>query len=109
MNQGTSIDAELNFVPSSTENKTGVGTQRRTRPTNVTTGTLECSRGPAKRLWSNRFAEANSSGVDKESDLIHSVETTTTIVHDIKRAVQLLPVDEQVTYGVTSFKGTKKR
>jgi IS5 family transposase len=48
-------------------------------------------------------------GVDKDSGLIHSVETTSANVHDITRAAQLLHGDEQVVYGDADYQGIEKR
>ena len=42
-------------------------------------------------------------GVDKDSGLIHSVETTTTNVHDITRAAQLLHGEEEVVYSDAGY------
>lgn len=48
-------------------------------------------------------------GVDKGSDLIHSVETTAANVHDITRAAQLLHGEEAVVYGDADHQGMEKR
>jgi transposase, IS5 family len=48
-------------------------------------------------------------GVDKDSDLIHSVETTSANVHDITRAAQLLHGEEKVVYGDAGYQGIEKR
>jgi IS5 family transposase len=44
-------------------------------------------------------------GVDKDSGLIHSVETTSANVHDITRAAQLLHGEEEVVYGDAGYQG----
>ena len=48
-------------------------------------------------------------GVDKDSGLIHSVETTSANVHDITRAAQLLHGDGEVFYGDAGYQGIEKR
>ena len=48
-------------------------------------------------------------GVDKDSGLIHSVETTSANVHDITRAAQLLHGEEEVVYGDAGYQGIEKR
>ena len=47
-------------------------------------------------------------GVDKDSGLIQSVETTSANVHDITRAAQLLHGEEEVVYGDASYQGIEK-
>jgi IS5 family transposase len=47
--------------------------------------------------------------VDKDSGLIHSVETTSANVHDITRAAQLLHGEEEVVYGDAGYQGIEKR
>jgi IS5 family transposase len=46
----------------------------------------------------NRFAEAKGNVVDKDTGLIHSVETTAANVHDITQAADLLHGVEKVVY-----------
>ena len=48
-------------------------------------------------------------GVDKDSGLIHSVDTTSANVHDITRAAQLLHGDEEVVYGDAGYQGIEMR
>ena len=48
-------------------------------------------------------------GVDKDSGLIHSVETNSANVHDITRAAQLLHGEEEVVYGDAGYQGIEKR
>ena len=48
-------------------------------------------------------------GVDKDSGLIHSVETTAANVHDITRAAQLLHGEEEVVSGDAGYQGIEKR
>ena len=47
--------------------------------------------------------------MDKDSGLIHSVETTSANVHDIARAAQLLHGEEEVVYGDAGYQGIEKR
>ena len=48
-------------------------------------------------------------GVDKDSGLIHSIETTSANVHDITQAAQLLHGEEEVVYGDAGYQGIEKR
>jgi IS5 family transposase len=48
-------------------------------------------------------------GVDKDSGLIHSVETTSANVHDIIRTAQLLHEKEEVVYEDAGYQGIEKR
>ena len=48
-------------------------------------------------------------GIDKDSGLIHSVETISANVHDITRAAQLLHGGEEVVYGDACYQGIEKR
>jgi IS5 family transposase len=48
-------------------------------------------------------------GVDKDSVLIHSVETTTANVHDITRTAHLLHGQEEVIYCDAGYQGIEKR
>ena len=65
--------------------------------------------------WYHRYAEGFAYGmkvhigVDKDSGLIHSVETTSANVHDITRAAQLLHGEEEVVYGDAGYQGIEKR
>ena len=47
--------------------------------------------------------------MDKDSGLIHSVETNSANVHDITRAAQLLHGEEEVVYGDAGYQGIEKR
>ena len=48
-------------------------------------------------------------GVDKESGLIHRVETTSANVRTITRVAQLLHGEEVVVYGDAGYQGIEKR
>ena len=75
MKQGTIIDTSLISASSSTKNKTGERDP-------------EMHQTKKGNQW--YFGMKVHIGVDKDSDLIHSVETTSANVHDITRAAQLL-------------------
>lgn len=57
----------------------------------------------------NRFAEAKGNVVDKDTGLIHSVETTAANVHDITQAADLLHGVEKVVYADAGYRGIEKR
>jgi IS5 family transposase len=94
MKQGTIIDATLISAPSCTKNKTG-------------------ERDPVmhQTMKGNQwyFGMKVHIGVDKDSGLIHSVETTSANVHNITRAAQLLHCEEDVVYGDAGYQGIEKR
>ena len=102
MKQGTIIDATLISAPSSTKNKTGERDP-------------EMHQTKKGNQWYHRYAEGFAYGmkvhigVDKDSGLIHSVETTSANVHDITRAAQLLHGEEEVVYGDAGYQGIEKR
>ncbi len=48
-------------------------------------------------------------GVDKDSDLIHSVVTTAANVHDLTPAAELLHGDEEVVYADAGYQGIARR
>ena len=48
-------------------------------------------------------------GVDSESGLIHSVETTAANVHDLTPAADLLHGEESVVYADAGYQGIEKR
>ena len=48
-------------------------------------------------------------GVDSESGLIHSVETTAANVHDLTPAAELLHGEETVVYADAGYQGIEKR
>jgi len=48
-------------------------------------------------------------GVDSESGLIHSVETTAANVHDLTPAADLLRCEETVVYADAGYQGIEKR
>jgi len=94
MKQGTIIDATLIAAPSSTKNKQG-------------------ERDPAMhqtrkgKQW--YFGMKVHIGVDSESGLIHSVQTTSANVHDLTPAADLLHGEETVVYADSGYQGIDKR
>ncbi len=94
MREGTIVDATLIAAPSSTKNKEG-----KRDP--------EMHQTKKGNQWYYRMKI--HIGVDKDSGLIHSVETTSANVHDITRAAQLLHGDEEVVYGDAGYQGIEKR
>ena len=94
MRQGTIVDAALIAAPSSTKNKEGKRD-------------LEMHQTKKGNQW--YFGMKVHTGVDKDSGLIHSVETTSANEHDITRAAQLLHGDEEVVYGDAGYQGIEKR
>jgi len=81
MKQGTIIDASLISAPSSTKNKTGERDP-------------EMHQTKKGNQWF--YGMKVHIGVDKDSGLMHSVETTSANVHDITRAAQLLHGKKEV-------------
>jgi len=59
--------------------------------------------------WYHRCAEAKGYGVDSESSLIHSVETTAAHVHDLIPASDLLHGEETLVYADAGYQGMGKR
>ena len=94
MKQGTIIDASLISAPSSTKNKTGERDP-------------EMHQTKKGNQWF--YGMKVHIGVDKDSGLMHSVETTSANVHDITRAAQLLHGEEEVVYGDAGYQGIEKR
>ena len=94
MKQGTIIDATLISAPCSTKNKAGERDP-------------EMHQTKKGNQW--HFGMKVHIGVDKDSGLIHSVETTSANVHDITRAAQLLHGEEEVVYGDAGYQGIEKR
>ena len=61
------------------------------------------------KQWYHHCAQAKGYGVDSESRLIHSVETTAANVHDLTPAADLLHVEESVAYADAGYQGIEKR
>jgi len=101
MRQGKIIDATLIAAPNSTKNK-----DRKRDPemhqTKKGTSGITASRGCA-------YGMKVHIGVDKDTGLFHSVETTAANVHDITRAADLLHGEEEVVYADAGYQGIEKR
>jgi IS5 family transposase len=94
MRQGTIVDATLISAPSSTKNKAGGRDP-------------EMHQTKKGNQW--YYGMKVHIGVDKDSGLIHSVETTAANVHDLTPAAELLHGDEQVVYADAGYQGIEKR
>jgi IS5 family transposase len=102
MKQGTIVDVTIIAAPSSTKNKAGDRDPEMHQP----------KKG---NIWYHRCAEGSAYGmkvhlgVDSDSGLIHSVETTAANVHDLSSAAELLHVEESVVYGESRYQAIEKR
>jgi IS5 family transposase len=94
MRQGTIIDATLIAAPSSTKN-------------NARERDPEMHQTKKGNQW--YFGMKVHIGVDKETGLIHSVETTAANVHDLTPAAKLLHGEEEVVYADAGYQGIEKR
>ena len=94
MKQGTIIDATIIAAPSSTKNE-----KRERDP--------EMHQTCMGKQW--HFGMKVHIGVDSESGLIHSVETTAANVHDLTPAAELLHGMERVVYADAGYQGIEKR
>jgi IS5 family transposase len=92
--QGTIIDTTLIAAPSSTKNEK-----------------KECDPEMHQNKKGNQwyFGMKVHIGVDSESGLIHSVETTAANVHDLTPAAELLQGEETVVYTDAGYQGIEKR
>jgi IS5 family transposase len=94
MKQGTIIDATLIAAPSSTKNE-----KKERDP--------EMHQTKKGNQW--YFGMKVHIGVDKDTGLIHSVETTAANVHDLTPAADLLHGEETVVYADAGYQGIEKR
>ena len=94
MKQGTIIDATIIAAPSSTKNE-----KRERDP--------EMHQTKKGNQWF--YGMKVHVGVDSESGLIHSVETTAANVHDLTPAAELLHGEETVVYADAGYQGIEKR
>ena len=94
MKQGTIIDATLIAAPSSIKNKQGERDP-------------EMHQTKKGNQW--YFGMKVHIGVDKDSGLIHSVETTAANVHDLTPVAELLHGEEVVVYADAGYQGIEKR
>jgi len=108
--QGTIIDATLIAAPSSTKNKKGARDPEMHQTKKGNQWYHRCAEGFAYGMKvHNRYAEAKGYGVDKDTGLIHAVETTAANVHDLTPAAELLHGEETVVYGDAGYQGIEKR
>ena len=94
MKQGTIIDATLIAAPSSTKNQKGERDP-------------EMHQTKKGNQW--YFGMKVHIGMDKDTGLIHSVETTAANVHDLTPAAELLHGEETVVYADAGYQGIEKR
>jgi transposase, IS5 family len=94
MKQGTIIDATIIEAPSSAKNE-----KRERDP--------EMHQTCKGKQW--HFGMKVHIGVNRESGLIHSVETTAANVHDLTPAAELLHGEETVVYADAEYQGIEKR
>lgn len=94
MKQGTIIDATFIAAPSSTKN-------------NARERDPEMHQTKKGNQW--HFGMNVHIGVDKDTGLIHSVETTAANVHDPTPAAELLHGEEEVVYADAGYQGIEKR
>ena len=94
MKQGTIVDATIIAAPSSIKNKAGERDP-------------EMHQTKKGNQW--YFGMKVHLGVDSDSGLIHSVETTAANVHDLSSAAELLHGEETVVYGDAGYQGIEKR
>ena len=94
MRQGTIVDATLIAAPSSTKN------EKKARDPEM----QQIKKG---NQW--YFGMKVHIGMDSDSGLLHSVETTTANVHDLMPAADLLHGEETVGYADAGYQGIEKR
>ena len=94
MKRGTIIDATLIAAPSSTKNE-----KKERDP--------EMHQTKKGNQW--YFGMKVHIGVDKDTGLIHAVETTAANVHDLTPAAELLHGEETVVYADAGYQGIEKR
>jgi IS5 family transposase len=94
MKQGTIIDATLIAAPSSTKNEKGERDP-------------EMHQTKKGNQW--YFGMKVHIGVDKDTGLIHSVQTTAANVHDLTPAAELLHGEEPVVYADAGYQCIEKR
>lgn len=94
LKKGTIVDSTLIAAPSSTKNKEK---QRDPEAHSVKKG----------NQW--YFGYKEHIGVDADSGLVHTVETTAANVHDSNKVVDLLQGTEEEVYGDSGYLGAEKR
>jgi transposase, IS5 family len=93
MKEGTIVDATLIDAPSSTKN-----IKKERDP--------EMKQTKKGNQW--YFGFKSHVGVDAESGLIHSVETTAANVHDVTMTAKLLHGEEKAVYGDSAYLGAER-
>ena len=94
LKKGTIVDSTIISAPSSTKNK-----EKKRDP--------EAHQVKKGNTW--HFGYKAHIGVDKDSGLVHTVETTAANVHDVTEASRLLTGDEDEVYGDSGYLGAEKR
>ena len=102
MKQGTIVDATIIAAPSSTKNKAGERDPEMHQTKKGNQWYLRCAEGFA-------YGMKVHLGVDSDSGLIHSVETTAANVHALTPAADLLHGEETVVYADAGYQGIEKR
>lgn len=91
---GTAVDATLIAAPSSTKNNDGA------RDAEMTS---------SKKGNNYHFGMKAHIGVDMESGLVHTVQSTTGSSHDVTQAHELLHGEEQMVFADSGYRGVTKR
>ncbi len=102
MKQGTIIDATLIAAPSSTKNKKGERDPEMHQTKKGNQWYHHCAEGFA-------YGMKVHIGVDKDTGLIHAVDTTAANVHDLMPAADLLHGEETAVYADAVYQGIEKR
>ena len=105
MKQGTIIDAT--FIATQLHLYEGEARVRRRRQNKTNERDPEMHQTKKGNQW--YFGMKVHIGVDSESGLIHSVETTAAHVHDLTPAADLLHGEETVVYADAGYQGIEKR
>lgn len=102
MKHGTLIDATLITAPSSTRNKAGERNPEMHQTKKGNQWYYRCAEGFA-------YGMKVHIGVDKDSNMIHSVETTVAKVHKLTPTAVLLHGEEEVVYADAGYQDIEKR
>ena len=94
LKEGTIVDATIIAAPPSTKNRSGA---RDTEMRQVKKGNQY------------HFGMKLHIGVDAETDLVHSLSTTSANVHDVTEAQRLLHSEEKQVWGDSGYTGVQKR
>ena len=94
LKKGTIVDSTIISAPSSTKNK-----EKKRDP--------DAHQGKKGNTW--HFGYKAHIGVDKDSGLVHTVETTSANVHDVAETSKLLTGEEEAVYGDSGYLGAEKR